>query len=222
MSKYEYVCKNKVKEYKENFNEILSEMENHLNNKDYKLQRSTVGSAKRNLVLKQCDTDNNICCPENNNDYDIDWNLIFVGKNKNKVKIREEIHTFLEDYVEENDEWKFEDSTSTIKIKKDNNQIRSDIQITHNNKGAWNILVRDKKEEEKEGNSGRIYKWNQLSTQEDKEGCILKQIKGEKKLYLKDVYKDKYEQNGSNEKKAFSLYLESINETKNKYGLSCD
>ncbi|MBE4704059.1 hypothetical protein [Spiroplasma platyhelix] len=193
-----YLVKKETKLYKKEFidkaNEIIKLARN-----DFSICFTLVGSSKRNMILIREDIPN----PS----FDFDYQLL-ITNNKDNKSAKEIKDYFMKLFQKkfETKNWKVQDSTSAITIKKKNNNYSYDVAIVQQN---LKTLKADILKHYKTNNEHK-YSWETIREYKTYRQN-LKKIKGvDLWNELREIYKDKKTNN--NETKSYLLFIQSVNE----------
>lgn len=206
-----YLTKKEAKDDKDYFIERADNIRLEAKD-DFSICFSLVGSSKRNMILIREDIEND--------PYDYDYQLLLAKnkKDKSQKEIKDYFLDLFKDEFTKEDNWKVEDSTSAITIKKIEDcklKYSYDVVIIKTNAKTLksNILKHYKKDE---NNSEDKYCWEEIPDYKTHREN-LKQISGtEDWSDLREIYKGKQEDNKDKPKiekiKSYLLFIQSVNE----------
>lgn len=206
----EWVTKKELKEPKKIILECLNAIRTNLRLQGITFQHFLVGSAKRNLVLKN-----------NNKGFDCDYQIL-LSKNKqglNPKMIKDLFRKELDAVIKSHSFTNGEDSTLSItykKIQKKSIMFGYDIVIIKKNNEEYEIL----KNEKKHTDDYHFIMMKELNNYEEKQRLIKRQ--GQWNI-LREIYKTKKVKNKllkkEMRKESFQLFYDSLNEIVEKAGI---
>ena len=195
-----YVDKKKLQPYKDLFNEAMMFVHDKID--EYKYYYRLVGSAKRNLVIEH-----------HNKGFDLDYQIIFYESiqpksSKELIEIKNRFRNIFNEFFVNKGYNYADDSTSAITIKypDDSKIINSyDVVLLSPENDGFHVF---KYQNEEKTIMSLVKVKNSLSFQNN-----YKKIKGNDMWsLLREKYKYK-KNNNTEQKKSFSLLIESVNET---------
>ncbi len=197
--KLKYMTKVEAKPDKDYFIERANKIREEAKD-DFSIQFKLVGSSKRNMILRNKN--------DENAHYDYDYQL-WIDKNKNDKSPKEIKEYFLDLFRDQfpEEEWKVEDSTSAITIKKKEGNYSYDVAIIKINKktSKLNILKHYKE------NNEHKYTWEETADYKNHRE-ELKEIKGSELWNeLRERYKSKKEDN-KDKTESYLLFIEAVHD----------
>lgn len=197
-----YLTAKELKPYKDTINRLMKTDELKELFSKYNCFYRLVGSSKRNMVLV-----------DENNKFDLDYQIIFRKKIEDTrsgclIKIKNEFKQKIDIFLTSNGYENGDDSTTAITYKnKSNNQSYDIVLLVQSEDGLKSFHYEDEEKTKM-----------QLCQVEGSKDYVtsIKKIKG-KKMWnkLREIYK-KNKENNKEQKKSFSLLIESVNETLQK------